>query len=69
MDREGAIKDEKHRSEIQRILTDFKRRTGAGRDVLNPIALAYGAAVARKTLGSLPDKVEVAASGSIIKKW
>ena len=32
-----------------------------------PIALAYGAAVARKTLGSLPDKVEVAASGSIIK--
>ena len=30
MDREGAIKDEKHRSEIQRILTDFKRRTGTG---------------------------------------
>ena len=32
-----------------------------------PIALAYAAAVARKTLGVLPDKVEVAASGSIIK--
>ena len=32
-----------------------------------PIALAYAAAIARKTLGVLPDKVEVAASGSIIK--
>ena len=32
-----------------------------------PIALAYAAAVARKTLGELPDKVAVGASGSIIK--
>ena len=30
VDREGAIKDEKHRSEIQRVHTDFKRRTGTG---------------------------------------
>ena len=32
-----------------------------------PIALAYAAAVARKTLGEMPDKVVVEASGSIIK--
>lgn len=32
-----------------------------------PIALAYAAAVARKTLGEMPDKVKVEASGSIIK--
>lgn len=32
-----------------------------------PIALAYGAAVARRVLGELPDRVVVGASGSIIK--
>ena len=32
-----------------------------------PIALAYAAAVARDTLGAIPDRVEVGASGSIIK--
>ncbi|MBQ7797310.1 MAG: serine dehydratase subunit alpha family protein [Lachnospiraceae bacterium] len=32
-----------------------------------PIALAYAAAVARKVLGELPEKVHIGASGSIIK--
>ena len=32
-----------------------------------PIALAYAAAVARKTLGQVPDEVHIGASGSIIK--
>lgn len=32
-----------------------------------PIALAYAAAVARKVLGEMPEKVEIGASGSIIK--
>lgn len=32
-----------------------------------PIALAYAAAVARKVLGEIPEKVEIGASGSIIK--
>ena len=32
-----------------------------------PIALAYAAAVARKVLGEMPDKVAIGASGSIIK--
>ena len=32
-----------------------------------PIALAYAGAVARKTLGEMPDRVTVQASGSIIK--
>ena len=33
----------------------------------DPIALAYGAALARKVLGELPDRVVIGASGSIIK--
>jgi L-cysteine desulfidase len=32
-----------------------------------PIALAYCAAVARQTLGALPERIEVQASGNIIK--
>lgn len=32
-----------------------------------PIALAYGAAMARKVLGEMPDRVVIGASGSIIK--
>jgi len=32
-----------------------------------PIALAYAAAKARETLGCIPDKVDISASGSIIK--
>ena len=32
-----------------------------------PIALAYAAAKAREVLGTLPDKVAIGASGSIIK--
>lgn len=32
-----------------------------------PIALAYAAAVARDTLGEIPDRIKVCASGSIIK--
>ena len=32
-----------------------------------PIALAYAGAVARKTLNNLPDRVEIEASGNIIK--
>ena len=33
-----------------------------------PIALAYGAAVARQELGALPDRVVVGVSGSILKR-
>ena len=32
-----------------------------------PIAIAYGAATARDTLGTLPEKVLVEASGNIVK--
>ena len=32
-----------------------------------PIAVAYAGAIARKTLGCLPDKVDLAVSGNIIK--
>lgn len=32
-----------------------------------PIALAYAAAVARKVLGQLPERVDIGASGSITR--
>ena len=32
-----------------------------------PIAIAYAAALARQTLGAMPERVEIEASGSIIK--
>lgn len=32
-----------------------------------PIALAYAAAVAKKVLGQMPERVAIGASGSIIK--
>lgn len=32
-----------------------------------PVAVAYAAALARKTLGAIPDKVDVAVSGNILK--
>ena len=32
-----------------------------------PIAIAYGAALARETLGEMPEKVIISASGNIIK--
>lgn len=32
-----------------------------------PIAIAYGAAVAREKLGAIPERVEIAASGNLIK--
>ena len=32
-----------------------------------PIAIAYGAAIAKKALGILPEKVEINVSGNIIK--
>lgn len=53
----------KYRAFVQILKEELIPATGC----TEPIALAYAAAVARKTLGEMPDKVAVGVSGSIIK--
>ena len=55
--------DEKYQAYVQILKEELVPAMGC----TEPIALAYGAAVAREVLGEMPDRVEVAASGSIIK--
>jgi len=55
--------DERYEAFIQILREELVPAMGC----TEPIALAYGAAVARETLGQLPDKVVIGASGSIIK--
>ena len=57
------------RSELayQTYLKILKRELISAMGCTEPVALAYCAAVARATLGSLPDRITVEASGNIIK--
>ena len=55
--------DEKYQAYIQILKEELIPAMGC----TEPIALAYAAAVARKVLGQLPERVLVEASGSIIK--
>lgn len=55
--------NEKYRAYVQILKEELCPAMGC----TEPIALAYAAAVARKTLGMLPDRVVIGASGSIIK--
>lgn len=55
--------DEKYIAYVQILKEELVPAMGC----TEPIALAYAAAVAREVLGSLPDRVEIGASGSIIK--
>lgn len=55
--------DEKYQAYVQILKEELVPAMGC----TEPIALAYCAAKARETLGCLPDKVEIGASGSIIK--
>lgn len=55
--------DQRYRAYIQILKEELIPAMGC----TEPIALAYAGAVARKTLGELPDRVKVQASGSIIK--
>lgn len=55
--------DVKYNAYVQILKEELKPAMGC----TEPIALAYAAAVARQTLGELPDKVIIGASGSIIK--
>ncbi|MBO7663083.1 MAG: serine dehydratase subunit alpha family protein [Clostridia bacterium] len=51
----------------QTYLEILRRELVSAMGCTEPVALAYCAAVARKTLGALPDRIEVEASGNIIK--
>lgn len=55
--------NEKYRAYVQILKEELLPAMGC----TEPIALAYAAAVARKTLGAIPDRVVIGASGSIIK--
>lgn len=55
--------DEKYIAYVQILKEELVPAMGC----TEPIALAYAAAVAREVLGDLPDRVEIGASGSIIK--
>lgn len=55
--------DEKYQAYVQILKEELVPAMGC----TEPIALAYCAAKARETLGCLPEKVEIGASGSIIK--
>jgi L-cysteine desulfidase len=49
------------------MLTSSKEELIPAMGCTEPIAVAYAAAIARKTLGALPDAVEICVSGNIIK--
>ncbi|MCI6888478.1 MAG: L-serine ammonia-lyase, iron-sulfur-dependent, subunit alpha [Lachnospiraceae bacterium] len=55
--------NEKYRAYVQILKEELVPAMGC----TEPIALAYASAVAVRTLGELPDRVEIGASGSIIK--
>ena len=55
--------DEKYQAYVQILKEELVPAMGC----TEPIALAYAAAKAREVLGSIPDKVSIGASGSIIK--
>lgn len=55
--------NEKYNAYVQILKEELKPAMGC----TEPIALAYAAAVARKVLGEIPDRVLIGASGSIIK--
>ena len=56
-----------HFSRSEEIAQILKEELLPAMGCTEPIALAYGAALARKVLGELPDRVVIGASGSIIK--
>lgn len=58
---------EKTNKKYQAYIQILKEELCPAMGCTEPIALAYGAAVARKVLGQVPDRVEIGASGSIIK--
>lgn len=57
----------KNRTAISGLSSDLEGRTHPCHGLHEPIAVAYAAAVARKTLGAVPERVCVGASGSMIK--
>ena len=58
---------EKNNPKYQTYLEILRRELVCAMGCTEPIALAYCAAVARATLGTIPDRIRVEASGNIIK--
>ena len=58
---------EKNNPKYQTYLAILQRELVCAMGCTEPIALAYCAAVARATLGTMPDRIRVEASGNIIK--
>lgn len=58
---------EKNSSRYQSYLEILKKELIPAMGCTEPIVVAYCAAIARKTLGRLPERVEIEASGNIIK--
>ena len=58
---------EKTNRKYQAYIQILKEELHPAMGCTEPIALAYAAAVARRELGCLPDRVVIGASGSIIK--
>ena len=56
--------DQKHYDDYLKIL---KEELVPAMGCTEPIAIAYAAALARKELGCIPDKVDIQVSGNIIK--
>lgn len=63
----GEIQMKKTDEKYQAYINILKEELIPAMGCTEPIALAYAAAVGRRELGELPDKVIVEASGSIIK--
>ena len=66
MDRDMNV-IERNSNVYQTYVEILRRELVSAMGCTEPIALAYCAAVARKTLGCMPDRIVVEASGNIIK--
>ena len=64
---EGECRMERNDTVYQTYLEILRRELISAMGCTEPVALAYCAAVARATLGTLPDRITVEASGNIIK--
>jgi len=64
---EGRFSMERGDPVYQTYLEILRRELVSAMGCTEPVALAYCAAVARSTLGALPDRITVEASGNIIK--
>lgn len=64
----AAAKEEKMEESLYRSYTNIlKEELLPAMGCTEPIAVAYAAALARETLGAIPERIEIAVSGNILK--